>query len=432
MQESSKSVIALLHEMTHHDTQPHKAVILAKQLLEKNTLDPATEKSVSDFLKVAQGRVIEEQLSHADEKDKDILISQIIDKYPHGKVRDSFIKLLLDRKVKIGDVEQIIVLANQATSHTLKNEYMEEASLCLFRKAIVEKSSIYVYKKESSYTSLVDFLYACYRLHHNNQSSKDIFISVMQELIKYIDEIESYAIFDEMIKLIVKLEGKASVFAKQEFINAITGSLGICKKMHTWFPFNALVKKHDNPEFDDFIDRLTGHNKIVHQSFINEPVEKITVRGVKKPGVLKIVMLFPGVAKKFFLGKIYESHYRNEEQALRLLNGTCSPKLIASHFEDDVGVIVCEHIEGITLDQVKTIPLSHLQENLERLFTLLHDYGICHGDISYENIIQTKNGDLKLIDFEASSIFSGQVCLDKKNIKQLFDQLGRQYAGSSV
>lgn len=432
MAQSNTSTATLLAELTQPNRSAQEVITKAQQLLEMHTLDPVTEASVALVLQMAQGRALEMQLMKADEKDKDILIYQIIDKYPPGVTRDSFIRLLLDRMVVAGQTKKIAELANQVSAVPLKNKYLEEAALCLFRQVMLarDKDSVIESQSNESYAVLANFLMACYRLSANNEISKTTFIRTAEQLVEQIDALHSYAMFDEMIKLVVKLEGVHAFFCKETLEKIISHAHGIAQAIHTWVPFNSWVTKEKWPAFRPFLNTLTAENAVLDEILMTGPLEKITVRGVRKPGALKVLALFPGVMKKFFLGSVYENYYRNEERALRCLNGCDAPKLISSSFQNGMGMIECERIEGIALNQIKkeNVKLTDLQNALQKLFANLHNQAICHGDISAENIIHTPSGDLKLIDFEASSMLLGDACIDTKNIKQLFDQLGRWYA----
>lgn len=432
MAQSNTSTALLLSELTQPHRSTEEVIKKAQQLLEMRTLDPATETSVALVLQMAQGRALETQLMTADEKDKDIIIRQIIDKYPHGVTRDSFIRLLLDRMIVAGQAKKIAELANQLTDVTLKNKYLEEAALCLFRQVMTTRDNKYILESESkeSYTVLANFLIACYRLSVNNEISKITFIDSAEQLVQQINALHSYAMFDEMIKLAVKLEGAHAFFAKDTLEKIISPTNGIAQEIHTWIPFNSWVTKEKWHAFRPFFNTLTAQNIVLEKILMNGSLEKITVRGVRKPGVLKVLAFFPGVIKKFFLGSVYENYYRNEERALRCLNGVYAPKLISSSIENGMGIIECERIEGQALNQIKKEDIKHtdLQESLQKLFANLRNQAICHGDISAENIIYTPSGDLKLIDFEEASMLRGDTCIDTKNIRQLFDQLGRWYA----
>lgn len=233
-----------------------------------------------------------------------------------------------------------------------------------------------------------------------------------------------------MVKLVSKLEDKEAIFARQIMSDAINHCSGLAKELHMHFPFGAFSHYVSNPEFEHFIKKITANNKLVMQTLKHEPIESFTIRGIKKPGVLKVIMLLPGVVKKFFLGDLYDQYYRNETRALKLLNGSCAPKLLASDCIDGVGVIVCERLSGTNLLDQRTTnnPWHILEEKLNQVFLTLHQHHLCHGDISCENMMQTDLGDFKLLDFEFSSCFDGHQCLDQKNITQLFEQLWRRYA----
>lgn len=419
----------LLEAITSKHTALEDVVKLSEQLLKQNILDSQTQKSVSDILQMTQIKILEKQLITAAEDNKDKIISKIIAICPPGSSRDSFIRLLLDRKVKACAVEEIAMLAMQASSEILRNEYLEEANLCLLRQ-VTTTPSVAKSLGNGEHTLLVKFLLACYQLNNSKPNTRDIFANRLLSLLKFIDKIGSYALFEECIKMVNKLENLELEFAKHAVAEAIKLCSQYIKVLHTWFPFGAFIPYSDSVELESLLSEITQHNRLLRKTLTQEPVEAFTVRGLKKPGVLKVIMLFPDVVKKFFLGDIYKRHYRHEKQALSLLNGKHAPKLLMSDFTDGVGMIVCERIKGTTLldHRITQTPWPELQTKLEHIFSILHDHQLCHGDISCENIMQTITGDLKLIDFESATVFDGQKCLDQKNITQLFEQLWRRYA----
>lgn len=430
MQNAPESIASVLKEITHADTPPKVMVTKAQQLLATNLLDEATTKSVQEVLKIAQVRVLENTLAKAPESEKDTLINQIIDIYPHGSSRDSFIRLLLDRMVQAENAEQIAVLANKASSVKLKYEYMQEAMLCCFRKTMMAGEGDYQDKDGESYTALADFLVACYRLNCANESSKMRYAQTATRLVACIDEMRAYAVLDEMNKLVIKLEGEQAAFARKKLEQIVQSTSGLCKEMHAWFPFNDFVSSEGGAPLIKFLSTLAAENPVINQLCTDKEIEKIGVRGLKKIGVLKVLLLANSVVKKLFIGKLYQAAYDNEVRALRQLNGCNAPVLISAHYADGVGVIECERIAGIALNKVDpAVSLPVLIETLNTLFSELRNQSICHGDISAENIIRTHEGHLKLLDFEVASVLQDDTCADKHNIKQLFDQLRRLHAG---
>lgn len=429
MDKLAQSTKELLKVITSKHTALEDVVNLSEKLLKQKILDQQTEKSVTDILQMTQIKILEKQLIEATEDSKDLLISKIIAICPLGNARDSFIRLLLDRKVKACAVEEIAILAMQASSEILRNEYLEEASLCLLRQ-VATTASLPQSIGNGEHTLLVKFLFSCYQLSYTNPNTHDIFNKTLISLLKFIDRIGSYALFEECIKMVNKLENKEIEFAQHAVAEAINLCPEFINELHSWFPFGAFIPYSDSPKLEKLFSAITNENKLLRQTLQQEPVEVFTVRGIKKPGVLKVIMLFPGVVKKFFIGDIYKRHYRNEAHALTLLNGTCAPKLLMSDFTDGVGIIVCERLNATTLlDQGVTMtPWPVLQKKLDQIFFTLHQHQLCHGDISCENIMQTDTGDLKLIDFESATVFDGEKCLDQKNITQLFEQLWRRYA----
>lgn len=115
--------------------------------------------------------------------------------------------------------------------------------------------------------------------------------------------------------------------------------------------------------------------------------------------------------KEFDQGK---HRFLEEAKALQELRGNVSVVDIWDYFEENgTAYFVMELLEGCNLRtfQKEHTPEQNFKMSVQMLFLIgsalveVHRFGLIHGDISPENMIITKNGDIKLIDFGAARSF---------------------------
>lgn len=111
--------------------------------------------------------------------------------------------------------------------------------------------------------------------------------------------------------------------------------------------------------------------------------------------------------------------FRSECENLRQVNSDRVAKFIASGQEEKSPWLATELVEGESLKSrveskgpLDSKELVWFASELLHAVADLHDVGIIHGDIKPENILLTKRGQLKLIDFGISQAF-GQTIVDK-------------------
>jgi serine/threonine protein kinase len=100
---------------------------------------------------------------------------------------------------------------------------------------------------------------------------------------------------------------------------------------------------------------------------------------------------------------------RYGEEAHRLLaQQHLAPQLVyfgrvGVHDDDptfgELRMVVMEYVDGFTLHEVKRVPLS-AKEEVARALQILHDKDHVFGDLRRQNVMITKNEEVKLIDFD--------------------------------
>ena len=96
-----------------------------------------------------------------------------------------------------------------------------------------------------------------------------------------------------------------------------------------------------------------------------------------------------------------------ETRAYEALAGLAGVPRFARRLDADA--IVIEYVEGIRLPKFhrRHGGVPHVAQRIKELLDRIHSRGIIHGDLrSRDNILVTPGGDLYLIDFSSSSVFS--------------------------
>lgn len=109
-----------------------------------------------------------------------------------------------------------------------------------------------------------------------------------------------------------------------------------------------------------------------------------------------------------------KSHLQQEATILaKFQQLPCIVDVLAFFTENQTAYLVMEYLEGETLQKhlqtIDRIPASWLAQKFEALMDdleKLHAAGLTHGDISPDNIVLTKDGQLVLIDFGNAVCFS--------------------------
>jgi serine/threonine protein kinase len=119
------------------------------------------------------------------------------------------------------------------------------------------------------------------------------------------------------------------------------------------------------------------------------------------------------VAVKICRGTTSINMLKQERDIMNMLDCDFFPKVI--DFKEDKlwkrAYLIMEHIKGETLETflsknpVCSKNVTNFIIELSRMILYLHNKGICHRDIKPQNIIVTKKGCLKLIDFNISKVW---------------------------
>ena len=120
------------------------------------------------------------------------------------------------------------------------------------------------------------------------------------------------------------------------------------------------------------------------------------------------------VAIKIAKGSTSIKLLKNETTILKQFSCEFFPRFIDLK-EDEMykrAYLVMEYLDGHTLDQIlsnsdtlSTPKSAEIISSLAKAVKVLHDKGICHRDIKPQNIIITKTGAMKLIDFNISKSY---------------------------
>ncbi|MEG2082303.1 MAG: protein kinase, partial [Oscillospiraceae bacterium] len=117
------------------------------------------------------------------------------------------------------------------------------------------------------------------------------------------------------------------------------------------------------------------------------------------------------VAIKFLKEEFFENpelvrRFKNESKAISLLSHDCIIKVLDVNITDAEKYLVIEYIEGITLkDFIESRGRLDWKEALIFASVILngvghaHEHGIIHRDLKPQNIMLTREGQLKIMDF---------------------------------
>ena len=110
--------------------------------------------------------------------------------------------------------------------------------------------------------------------------------------------------------------------------------------------------------------------------------------------------------QEFVTNEDFVRRFKNESKAIAVLSHPNIVKVYDVSFGDLIQYIVMEYIEGITLkqyiEQNGSIPWKNAVGVVMQILRALqhaHDKGIIHRDVKPQNIILTKDGDIKVTDF---------------------------------
>ena len=122
------------------------------------------------------------------------------------------------------------------------------------------------------------------------------------------------------------------------------------------------------------------------------------------------------VAVKFLKEEFFENEelvrrFKNESKAISLLNHECIIKVLDFNITDSEKYLVVEYIKGLTLKEfIENRGKLTWEETLVFANIILgalghaHENGVIHRDLKPQNIMLTREGDLKLMDFGIASL----------------------------
>ena len=156
-----------------------------------------------------------------------------------------------------------------------------------------------------------------------------------------------------------------------------------------------------------FLFRERPHQSLLAQglkyrilfSFKQNPSKQVckAVREDKTKGLQQEVLL------KIFLDK--EQSYREEFESLSQVSSPYCARLFGFENFGDKKALVLEYIHGVSLFQLmdnfflKPEEINHILVSIYKGLEDLNKQGLCHGDLSLDNVLIDENAHIKLIDF---------------------------------
>ncbi len=140
---------------------------------------------------------------------------------------------------------------------------------------------------------------------------------------------------------------------------------------------------------------------------------KYTIKAVVYKGSNSRIYLLEDEGKNEYIGKVLveEGLYKyiyNERDILKNLDGEICPKFIEFYEEDNINppILIMEYIKG--KDIFNIIDKKEVIKKILKVYELLEEKNIFHGDIKIENLILTKES-IKILDFGLANIKNQQL-----------------------
>lgn len=133
-----------------------------------------------------------------------------------------------------------------------------------------------------------------------------------------------------------------------------------------------------------------------------------------------VARIFDKSAKKLCVLKYRNSNSHDLYKILKSLNNSHIPEIFRLFEYDNKLIVIEEHIDGQTLDELLNYNIKNFDEKLtENIFLqicdclkILHEKNIIHRDLTLSNIMLTKNNFVMLTDFGIARIYDSEKITD--------------------
>lgn len=153
--------------------------------------------------------------------------------------------------------------------------------------------------------------------------------------------------------------------------------------------------------------RLTSTRPIVYEqlSKLGEGTFSTVYKALRRDSEFDIQQ---HVALKILKSQIAIENWRGEFEALEKVNSDKCVRVIGWDVLDEKPTLVLEWVDGLTLNtlvrqtEVRQQLIDELSLQIYEGLQDIHRSGVIHGDLSLQNVMITRNGKIKLLDFGLS------------------------------
>lgn len=155
------------------------------------------------------------------------------------------------------------------------------------------------------------------------------------------------------------------------------------------------------------MQRLTSHRPIVYEKLtqLGEGTFSTVYKALRRDGEFDLQQW---VALKILKSQIAIENWREEFKALEQVNSDKCVRVIGWDVLEEKPALVLEWVDGITLGSlclripVRQQLIDELSLQIYEGLQDIHHSGIVHGDLSLQNVMITRTGKIKLLDFGLS------------------------------